>query len=98
VNSEDFDGQPRTESLEGLVAATYRRRARSGIDIDASLGVLPSLERSDRVRVVFDGSLSVDLIKDLEAKLTLYNRYDSQPPLGNEKNDTGMTVGLSWEY
>ena len=98
VNSEEFEGQSRTESLEGLVAATYRLRARSGIDIDASLGVLPSFEQSDRVRVVFDGSLSVDLIKDLEAKLAVYNRYDSQPPLGNEKNDTGVTVGLSWEY
>ena len=98
VNSEEFEGQSRTETLEGLVAATYRLRARSGIDIDASLGVLPSLEQSDRVRVVFDGSLSVDLIKDLEAKLSLYNRYDSKPPLGNEKNDIGVTVGLSWEY
>jgi putative salt-induced outer membrane protein YdiY len=98
VNSEEFEEQSRTESLEGLVAATYRLRARSGIDIDASLGVLPNLEQSDRVRVTFDGSLSVDLINDLEAKLTIYNRYDSQPPLGNDKNDTGVTIGLSWEY
>lgn len=98
VNSEEFEGQSRAESLEGLVAAIYRLRAAKGLDIDASLGVLPNLEQSDRVRVQFDASLSMDLIADLDFKVTVYDRYDSQPPAGNEKNDSGMTLGLSWEY
>ena len=50
------------------------------------------------MRVQFDGSLSIDLISDLDFKLTVYDRYDSQPPTGNEKNDSGMTLGLSWSY
>ena len=98
MNVEEFEGQSRTESLEGLIAAVYRLRARRGIDIDASLVVLPNLEVSDRVRLQFDGTLSMDLIKDLDFKLTVYNRFDSKPPLENDKNDTGITVGLSWEY
>ena len=98
INNEEFEGQPRTESLEGLVGATYRLRSAKGIDIDASLAVLPNLETSDRVRVQFDGSLSFDLFSDLDFKLTVYDRYDSQPPPGNETNDTGVTLGLSWSY
>ena len=98
VNSEEFDGQPQTESLEGLLGSVFRLRSAKGIDIDASLFVLPSLEQSDRLRMQFDGSLSVDLFADLDFKLTVYDRYDSQPPEGNDTNDTGVTLGLSWSY
>ena len=98
VNHEEFEGQPSTDSLEGLLGAAYRLRSARGIDIDASLSVLPSLEQSDRLRAQFDASLSIDLFADLDFKLTVYDRYDSQPPEGNETNDTGLTLGLSWSY
>jgi putative salt-induced outer membrane protein YdiY len=98
LNSEEFEEQPRTESLEGLLGAGYRLRSAKGIDIDATLAVLPNLEQSDRVRMQFDASLSIDLFADLDFKLTVYDRYDSQPPPGNETNDSGLTLGLSWSY
>ncbi len=98
VNSEEFEDQPQTETLEGLLGTAFRLRSAKGIDIDATLAVLPSLEQSDRVRVQFDGSLSFDLFSDLDFKLTVYDRYDSRPPAGNETNDTGLTLGLSWSY
>lgn len=98
INQEEFEGQPRTESLEGLLGSAFRLRSARGIDIDASLFVLPSLEQSDRLRMQFDGSLSIDLFADLDFKLTVYDRYDSQPPEGNDTNDTGVTLGLSWSY
>jgi putative salt-induced outer membrane protein YdiY len=98
VNNEEFEGQPRNESLEGLLGSVFRLRSARGIDIDASVWVLPNLEQSDRVRVQFDGSLSIDLFADLDFKLTVYDRYDSQPPEGNDTNDTGVTLGLSWSY
>jgi putative salt-induced outer membrane protein YdiY len=98
VNSEEFVDQPRNESLEGLLGTAFRLRSAKGIDIDASLSVLPSLEQSDRLRMQFDGSLSIDLFADLDFKLTVYDRYDSQPPEGNDSNDTGITLGLSWSY
>ena len=98
VNNEEFEGQPRTESLEGLLGSAFRLRSARGIDIDASLAVLPNLEQSDRLRMQFDGSLSIDLFADLDFKLTVYDRYDSQPPEGNDTNDTGVTLGLSWSY
>ena len=95
-NVERFSGIPEATSLEGLFGTRYRMR--SFADIDASVMVLPSLEESDRLRVQFDAVLSFDLYSDLDFQLTVYDRYDSQPPAGNEKNDTGVTLGLSWEY
>ena len=96
VNSEKFETQSRTETPEGLVGFAYRLR--SAADIDFALTFFPNLEESDRLRSQFDGTLSVDLFSHLDFKVTVYNRYDSDPPVGNEKNDSGLTLGLSWEY
>jgi len=96
VNSEQFSGTPRNETLEGLLGARYRLRW--GVDSDIQLTIFPSLEESDRVRTQLDASLSFDLLSDLDFKIIVYDRYDSQPPPGNDKNDTGLTLGLSWEY
>lgn len=98
LNSEDFDTTSREESLEGLFSSTVRWRSKRDIDLDATLSVLPNLEQSERVRGVFDISMTVDLWGDLDFKLTGYSRYDSDPPLGNEKNDYGTTLGLSWDW
>ena len=96
VNSEEFTGTPRTETLEGVLGARYRMRWFA--DADVAFTLLPNLEDSSRVRTQFDGSLSFDLFSDFDFKITVYDRYDSQPPAGNKKNDTGVTLGLSWEY
>ncbi len=98
LNSEDFVGEPRPETPEGLLGAAYRLRGSRGIDFDVSLVVFPSLETSDRVRSQFDSSLSIDLFADFDFKLTFYDRYDSQPPVGNETHDYGLTLGLSWSH
>ena len=98
LNSEEFIGEPRTETPEGLLGAAYRLRAARGIDFDVSLIVFPSLETSDRVRSQLDSSLSINLFADFDFKLTFYDRYDSQPPVGNETHDYGLTLGLSWSH
>ena len=81
--------------LTGLLTL---ERLRSAADIDFALTFFPNLEESDRLRSQFDGTMSFDLFSDLDFKVTVYNRYDSAPPEGNEKNDTGVTLALSWEY
>ena len=95
-NREDFEGEPSESSVEGVLGSRYRLR--SFADLDASLIVFPSLDGGDRYRVQFDATLSFDLVSDLDFKTTVYDRYDSLPPAGNEKNDYGITVGLSWSY
>ena len=96
VNSEEFADTPRNQTLEGILGARYRLRWAA--DADLAFTVLPNLEESGRVRTQFDGSLSFDLFSDFDFKITVYDRYDSQPPPGNKKNDTGVTLGLSWEH
>ena len=94
LNAERFAGLEDVESLEGVVGSTYRMRWIA--DLDATLLVLPSLEESNRLRTQFDAVLSFDLYSDFDFQITVYDRYDSRPPAGNDKNDTGVTLGLSW--
>ncbi len=96
VNSERFSGLAQNETLEGLLETRYRMR--SFADVDATLLILPNLEEDDRDRVQFDASISFGLYENFDFKITLYDRYDSQPPVGNDKNDSGLTLGLSWSY
>ncbi len=96
LNRENFEGVPKTDTPEGLLGAAYRLRSAGGIEFDASLFVFPNLETSGRVRSQFDSSLSIDLFADFDFKLTFYERYDSDPPIGNESHDYGRTLGLSW--
>ncbi len=95
-NLEDFEGRSSDDTIEGILGSTYRLRGFA--DLDASLIVFPNLDGRDRYRVQFDASLSLDLFSDLDFKTTLFDRYDSQPPVAVEKNDYGVTVGLSWSY
>ena len=91
----------RSTALESVPSVPFpqslRVRTSKGLDFDASLLVLPSLEESDRIRTQFDASLSMDLIADFDFKVTVYDRFDSQPPAGNVENDYGITLGLSWD-
>ena len=98
LNSEDFDQTPREESIEALLSTAVRWRSPNDIDLDATLSLLPNLEQRGRMRATFDVTMSMDLFKDLDFKLTGYSRYDSDPPLGNAKNDYGTKLGLSWEW
>jgi len=37
-------------------------------------------------------------LSGLDFNITAYDRYDSDPPEGNDKNGSGVTLGLIWEY
>ena len=96
LNVEDFDDLSRSESTEAFLELRYRLRWL--FDTDISYAVFPSLDNDNRLRTQFDGSVSMDLFSDLDFKVTVYDRYDSDPPAGNSTNDTGVTMGLHWDY
>ncbi len=64
-----------------------------------SLAVLPSLSDSGRVRVEFRSRLRREIVKDFFLSLSLYDSYDSDPPvIGVERNDWGLTSSLGWSF
>jgi hypothetical protein len=43
-------------------------------------------------------TLTLGLFSDLDFQTMVYDRHDSQPPICDEKNDHGVTLGLSWSH
>ena len=98
VNAEDFETTAPTQTPEGVLGAVYRLRSRWGLDLDATLYVLPSFSDTDRVRLRNDTTLALDLIGDLDLRVVYYNRFDSEPPVAVSEFDYGVTLGVGYEF
>ena len=92
-------GDP-TASVEAIVMSEWRtfRFRDPETSLVTSLSVLPSLTESDRVRLDFNLTLSVEVIKDLTVDLTYFADGDTRPPEGGEKLDTGISMSFGYKF
>ncbi len=100
-NWEDFEGSELVESFElvgGLQFAMFRFDDPE-TDFRINLLVYPSLSESGRVRVEFDTRLRRELVKDFFWTISVYDSYDSDPPVeGSETNDWGLNSSVGWSF
>jgi hypothetical protein len=66
--------------------------------LDTHLTIYPSLTESGRVRGNLDVSLRRELITDLFVELSVYDSYDSDPPIEGENNDYGVVTSLGYTF
>jgi putative salt-induced outer membrane protein YdiY len=101
LNWEDFAGSDVVESTElvgGLQFAFFRFNDPE-TDFRVNLLVYPSLSQSGRVRVEFDTRLRRELVKDFFWTISVYDSYDSEPPIqGVETNDWGLNSSVGWSF
>jgi len=62
------------------------------------LGIFPSLSDFGRVRFGLNSSLKKDLARNLTLIYTVYENYDSRPPVPAPKNDFGTTLSIGWTF
>jgi len=43
-------------------------------------------------------SLNIEIAHNLHWSFTLYESYDSQPPVSANKNDFGVTNSIGWKF
>ena len=67
-------------------------------DILASITLLPSLTESGRVRGEASLRARQEFIDDLFLELSLYNSYDSDPPVGADTNDWGLVTSIGFTF
>ncbi len=96
--SPDSGIDPKQSNLEGLTAVRFDVFWFDSTDISFSLNTLPSFTSPGRVRL--DGNLDVklDLIGDLYWKLSLWDNFDSQPPVIVQRNDFGISTTVGWSF
>ena len=83
------------EGVTGFDFATYRFKT---TDISSRFVLFPSLTDPGRVRMQVNTGMKIEIVKDLYWGLSLYEDYDSRPPLRADKNDLGITASVGWKF
>ncbi len=87
--------------FEGLLSAAFRafRYDQPKLDVSLTSQAYPSFVVQGRVRLQNDLRVSYELLKDFMLTGTLFDTYDSKPPVaGAPKNDYGTTLAITWTY
>jgi hypothetical protein len=96
-----FTTDSTTTGVEGLLSAAFRafRYDQPKLDFSLTSQAYPSFVVQGRVRLQNDLRLSYELLKDFMLTGTLFDTYDSKPPVeGAPKNDFGTTLAITWTY
>jgi hypothetical protein len=96
-----FTTDSTTTGVEGLLSAAFRafRYDQPKLDVSLTSQAYPSFVVQGRVRLQNDLRVSYELLKDFMLTGTLFDTYDSKPPVeGAPKNDFGTTLAITWTY
>jgi putative salt-induced outer membrane protein YdiY len=97
TDSTTTDSQS-ADNLEGVLALWFSLYRFKTTTIDARLTLYPSLSSAGRLRVSAAPTLNLEIARNLYWSFTLYENYDSQPPVNANKNDFGVTNSLGWKF
>src|SRR5262249_5068086 len=89
---------PDRSNGELLVAADFNTFRFKTTDITASASLFPSLSDPGRYRINADGAIKFELTRNLYWRFSIYENFDSRPPVNVPKADTGMTTSLGWTF
>jgi putative salt-induced outer membrane protein YdiY len=67
-------------------------------DFKTTLEVYPSISDWGRVRSNLNSSLSVKFAHDLYLKFSLWDTFDSRPPVSSKKNELGVSNTVGWSF
>lgn len=101
VTREDFSGQQKNESVEGVLGTQYWffLYDTPEASLNLTLNVFPSFTESGRVRS--EGRLRgrYEIVDDLFFELSMYNSFDSEPGQDADANsDYGITTSLGYSF
>jgi putative salt-induced outer membrane protein YdiY len=85
-------------SLEGLIGARYATFRFKTLDLSWNGTMYPSFTDAPRVRFATNGNVKIELVKDLYWSFSLYENYDTHPPVNAPKNDFGLTTSLGYRF
>jgi putative salt-induced outer membrane protein YdiY len=89
---------PDRSNGELLFSASFSTFRFKTTDVRVTTSIFPSISDPGRIRINTDGSLKFELVRDLYWKLSMYENYDSRPPINVPKTDTGVTTSLGWSF
>jgi hypothetical protein len=88
-------------NLEGVIGIEFKefRYSTPKVSIDSKLLLYPGLSDWGRFRMDLHVSSKVEIFKDFNVGLSLYDIYDNRPPAGaSSKNDFGVNFTVGYEF
>ena len=91
-------GSQTTNNVEGVIGLGLSYFRFKTVDVQSRLSIYPSLTTIGRVRLNYAPTLNFEIVHNLYWNFTLYENYDSQPPVNANKNDFGITNSIGWKF
>jgi len=89
---------PEQQNVEGLLGMEYSWYRFNRTELQTTFQVFPGLSDIGRVRSALNTSFSVKLASDLYWKFSLWDTYDSKPPVSAIKNEFGISTSFGWKF
>jgi len=84
-----------TEGLLGLTFNTFRFKT---MNFNSQAFLFCSLSDPGRIRLSSQSNLRIELVRNFNWNLQLYENYDTRPPVTAPKNDLGITTSVGWTF
>ncbi|MEX2302254.1 MAG: DUF481 domain-containing protein [Bryobacterales bacterium] len=95
---EEGEEDPRSSTGEGLLGVEWETTGFRDIRFSTKLSLHPNLVPGSRYRVEYDSSVRIPLISSLTFSISLFDRFDSQPPTAVQRNDYGLISAVGFSF
>lgn len=89
---------PRVNNAEALFQMRYTMYRFAKTQLSVQGYAYPSLTTFGRVRSGVESAFKLDLFRNFYWKLSLYENFDSRPPVLAHKNDFGTATSVGWTF
>jgi putative salt-induced outer membrane protein YdiY len=96
--SGDSSSEPRANNVEALFRLKYEMYRFKTVDVNAALYAYPSLTDQGRIRMGLESALKIELFRNCYWKFSLYENFDSRPPVNAPRNDFGTGASIGWTF
>ena len=67
-------------------------------EFNSQLLIFPSITDSGRLRMTTNNALTIRLRNNFHLAFTLWDNFDSRPPVTAKKNELGISSGVGWSF
>jgi putative salt-induced outer membrane protein YdiY len=96
--SPQSGSEPVRDNAEALLGVTFNTFRFKTLNITSQTLIFPSMSDPGRVRMSSQSNLRIELVRNFNWNFSLYENYDTRPPVNAPKNDFGATTSLGWTF
>ncbi len=90
--------QPSDQNIESVLGLKYHLSRFDFAELDFQALVFPGLSDSGRIRSTTNNSLTIKLTNNFHLTFSLWDNFDSKPPVAAKRNELGVSSGIGWSF